>query len=388
MSGSSPHIVHFSSVHQVTDVRVFLKECRSLADAGYRVTLVARGAESGIEDGVQRIPVSQNARGGRVGRMLLGTAQVVRRAWAQDADLYHFHDPELIPFALLMKLFGKKVVYDAHESIRDQLLSKPYLPRWSRKPISRIVGLLEDFAIRRFDGVVTATPHIAEILHTPHTVTVGNFPVSEEISEKTDGDLRAPGKVVFIGGFTAIRGAREMVQAIGLVNKYMPARLTVCGTMPAAVRAEVEALPEWEFVEDLGWQDRSSTQQHRATASCGLCVFHPEPNHTEALPNKLFEYMGAGLPVVASDFPYWRQFVRDIGAGVMVDPLDPQSIANGILEIIGDPERAREMGEAGAATVRDRFNWDSEVQKLVQLYERIVGSAETQPGSGRSNEVR
>src|SRR5699024_5185338 len=105
---TAPHIVHFSSVHQVTDVRVFLKECRSLAKAGYRVTLVARGAESGVSDGVRQIAVSNSAPGGRLGRMILGSAQVVRRAWAEKGDLYHFHDPELIPFGLLMKLFRKK----------------------------------------------------------------------------------------------------------------------------------------------------------------------------------------------------------------------------------------------------------------------------------------
>lgn len=372
MAMPAPHIVHFSSVHQVTDVRVFLKECRSLAKAGYRVTLVARGTESGEVDGVRQIAVDHTAPGGRLGRMILGTTQVVRRAWAEKGDLYHLHDPELIPFGLLMKWNGKKVIYDAHESIRDQLLSKPYLPSWSRKPISKIVGWIEDFAIRRFDSVVTATPHIAEILHTPHTVSVGNFPVSEELSQNSASDLREAGKVVFIGGFTRIRGAGEMVKAMGIVNQIAPAKLTICGTMPASVRSGVEALPEWSFVEDLGWQDRESTQYHRSTAACGLCVFHPEPNHVEALPNKLFEYMGAGLPVVASDFPYWRQFVDETGAGVMVDPLDPQSIADGILEIIRNPERAQQMGEAGAMAVRERFNWDAEAEKLVGAYRAIL----------------
>lgn len=371
----APHIVHFSSVHQVTDVRVFLKECRSLAKAGYRVTLVARGMESGVSDGVRQIAVSNSATGGRLGRMILGSVQVVRRAWAEKGDLYHFHDPELIPFGLLMKVLGKKVIYDAHESIRDQLLSKPYLPTWSRKPVSKIVGWLEDFAIRRFDGVITATPHIAEILNTPHTVPIGNFPVADEVTADTMLVEREAGKVVFIGGFTKIRGSKEMVQAIDIVNQTLPAKLTICGTMSSAIRAEVVKLQGWQYVDDLGWQDRESTKYHRATAICGLCVFHPEPNHLEALPNKLFEYMGAGLPLVASNFVYWRQLVEDTGAGVMVNPLDPQSIADGILEIMNNPERAREMGEAGTKAVRERFNWDAEAEKLISLVELLVGTS-------------
>lgn len=372
MEMSAPHIVHFSSVHQVTDVRVFLKECRSLAKAGYRVTLVARGTESAETDGVRQIAVGHNAPGGRLGRMVLGSMQVVRRAWAEKGDLYHFHDPELIPFGLLMKLLGKKVIYDAHENIRDQSLSKPYLPKWSRKPIAKMVGLVEDFAIRRFDGVVTATPRIAETLRTPRTVVIGNYPVAEEVAAPDAITQRDAGKVVFVGGFTKIRGSREMVEAIDIVNQIVPARLLICGVMGAAVRSEVESLPGWQFVDDLGWQERNITQKQMVSGTCGLCVFHPEPNHVEALPNKLFEYMAAGLPVVASNFPFWKQFVEDVGSGVMVDPLKPQSIADGILEIMNYPERAREMGEAGSKAVREHFNWDTEAKRLIELVESIL----------------
>lgn len=372
-SNSAPHIVHFSSVHKVTDVRVFLKECRSLAKAGYRVTLVGRGEVSDTVDGVRRIAISQDAPGGRIGRMLLGSIRVVRLAWQENGDLYHFHDPELIPFGLLMKLRGKHVIYDAHENIREQILSKPYLPSWSQVPLSKFVGLIEDFAIRRFDGVVTATPHIAETLRTEHTITATNFPVAEEIAPGESEMEREPGKVVFVGGFTAIRGAREMVDAIELVNRQHPCTLVICGQMPADVRAEIESLPGWKYVEDLGWQERNQTRSQMASAACGLCVFHPEPNHVEAVPNKLFEYMAAGLPVVASNFPFWKQFVEDIGSGVMVDPLDPQSIADGILEIISDPEHAKQMGEAGANAVRERFNWDAEAEKLVGLVQSLTG---------------
>lgn len=368
-----PHIVHFSSVHQVTDIRVFIKECRSLAKAGYRVTLVARGERSDDVDGVRRIAVANRLPGGRIGRMVLGTSQVVLTALRQKADLYHFHDPELLPFGLLMKLMGKKVVYDAHENIRDQMLSKPYLPVRYRPYLARIVASVEDFAIRRFDGVVTATPKIAQTLHTPHTMVVANYPVTEEILQGEENGGRDSGKVLFVGGYTTIRGAEEMVEAIGVVNQVTPARLVICGTMPDSVRAKVEALPGWQFVEDMGWQSRRSTQHHMATAACGLCVYHPEPNHVEALPNKLFEYMAAGLPVVASSFPFWAQFVEETGAGVLVDPLDPHAIAYGITRIIGNSDLGNAMGIAGKQAVVDKFNWDAESSRLIALYGRLLG---------------
>ena len=142
--------------------------------------------------------------------------------------------------------------------------------------------------------------------------------------------------------------------------------------MPADVRAEVESLPGWKYVEDLGWQERDRTQIQMATAACGLCVFHPEPNHVEAVPNKLFEYMAAGLPVVVSNFPFWRQFVEEVGSGVMVDPLNPRAIADAVLVITNDSSTVAEMGLAGSEAVSTRFNWDAESTKLMELYQRLL----------------
>jgi glycosyltransferase involved in cell wall biosynthesis len=163
-----------------------------------------------------------------------------------------------------------------------------------------------------------------------------------------------------------------MIDAMELLNQRMPARLVICGTMPTDVRTRSEQQPGWAYVEDMGWQTRPQAQHQMATATCGLCVFHPEPNHVEAVPNKLFEYMAAGLPVVASNFPFWKQFVVDVGAGVMVDPLDSESIADGLQQILDDPGRAAGMGAVGRQAVRDRFNWDIEAGKLLALVSRVL----------------
>jgi glycosyltransferase involved in cell wall biosynthesis len=245
------------------------------------------------------------------------------------------------------------------------------------------VGTFESFSVRRFDGVVCATPRIAQTLATPHTIEALNYPVAEEITVPDSEVERDPAKVVFVGGFTAIRGAAEMIDAMTLLNQRLPARLVICGTMPSDVRARSEGQPGWAYVEDMGWQTRPQTQHQMATATCGLCVFHPEPNHVEAVPNKLFEYMAAGLPVVASNFPFWHHFVADVGAGVMVDPLDPESIAAGLQQILDDPGRAANMGAAGRQAVRDRFNWDIEAGKLLILVSSVLASSA--PGKQRQS---
>jgi glycosyltransferase involved in cell wall biosynthesis len=102
-----------------------------------------------------------------------------------------------------------------------------------------------------------------------------------------------------------------------------------------------------------------------------LVVLHPERGYKESLPIKLFEYMSAGLPVIASDFPYWRELLEPIGCASFVDPLDPVRIAAAIDDLLSNEERAREMGMRGAAAVRERLNWEQEAPKLFDLYARL-----------------
>jgi glycosyltransferase involved in cell wall biosynthesis len=100
--------------------------------------------------------------------------------------------------------------------------------------------------------------------------------------------------------------------------------------------------------------------------------FHPEPNHVNAQPNKIFEYMSAGLPVLASDFPLWRSLLVDSGAGCCANPLDAADIARCIDALLNDPVGARVMGQRGRDAVRDKFQWAHEERKLVSLYREVL----------------
>jgi glycosyltransferase involved in cell wall biosynthesis len=101
-------------------------------------------------------------------------------------------------------------------------------------------------------------------------------------------------------------------------------------------------------------------------------LFHPEPNHLEAMPQKIFEYMGAALPLIASDFPLWRRILGTTGCALFVDPQDPQAIADAIEFILRHPDEAEKMGRRGQAAVLEHYNWDTEAEKLVNLYSGLL----------------
>ena len=109
-----------------------------------------------------------------------------------------------------------------------------------------------------------------------------------------------------------------------------------------------------------------------AQARVGVATLHPDPNYLGSLPTKLFEYMAAGLPVVASNFPLWKEIVEGNKCGLTVNPLDPEEIAHAIEYLINHPDEARRMGENGRQAVLEKYNWETEGKKLLALYEKLL----------------
>lgn len=123
----------------------------------------------------------------------------------------------------------------------------------------------------------------------------------------------------------------------------------------------------------MGFLSRSDLGLLLARCRIGLVLLHPAPNHIEAQPNKLFEYMAAGLPVVASDFPLWRDLIEGLGCGLVVNPLDPGEIAGAISILLEDPLRAEAMGRRGKEAIAAKYNWNIEARDFLNLYGQITG---------------
>lgn len=364
-------IVHLSSAHPRFDTRIFVKQCRSLASHGHQVSLVvADGLGDACRDGVQVVDVGRPS--GRRERMLHTTRRVGRAALALGADVYQLHDPELIPVGLRLVMAGRKVVFDAHEDVPNQLLDKPYLPPRSARLLSRVYGMLEASALRRFDGVLAATPTIRDRLaaHNALVVDVNNYPRAEEFMGPAL-DARARESFCYVGSISAIRGIRELVQACALLRT--PARLSLAGSFAEAeLEAEVRRQPGWQRVDAHGHLDRGGIAGVMGRAFAGLVTLLPTASYRDALPVKMFEYMAAGIPVIASDFPLWRGIVEGSRCGLCVDPRDPAAIAAAIDYLATHPRQARDMGASGRRAVLDRYNWENEEAKLIAFYADLL----------------
>lgn len=370
-AGTHPTVAHLTSVHDADDVRILHKECRALAEAGYDVLLIAPHDRDQTVEGV-RIHAVPRPRS-RFERATRTTLQVARAALASRARVVHLHDPELLPWGLLFKLMGRRVIYDAHENLPNDIRTKHYLPSWLRVVLSVSADAVERAVCACFDGVVTVTPGIAARFPADRTAVVRNYPRLGEFPEVESRPYASRRSIVaYLGGLSEIRGTREMVKAIGRVDGALGAELWLAGRFdPPRLEASLASEPGWARTVRLGWQTRGQIVTILREARMGLLVLHPAPNHLDSLPIKLFEYMGAGLPVVASDFPAWRAILGD--GGLYVDPLDADAIARAVEWLLTHAEEAETMGRIGRAAVTRELHWEREAATLKRLYERVAG---------------
>ena len=367
-------IVHLTSAHGPFDVRIFHKECRSLARAGYAVVEIGNYDFNGIVDDVRLRGLGRSR--SRIQRFTGRLLGICREAFRTGGDLYHIHDPDLLILGLILRAAGKRVVYDVHEDLPTKILLKMYLPKHVRKPLKWIVQHVEHAAARCMSGLITATPTLRTRFLVVHNnvVVVNNFPILDEFIGERNVSWKARQRTVTcFGGMSEARGIREMLAAMDLLPSTLGAKLELAGWFyEDALRAELLDKPQWRHVIWHGELDRKGLTCLLERVRAGLVVLHPEASFVTSQPTKLFEYMAAGIPVIASDFPLWRSIVQEARCGLLVNPFDARAIGEAIEHLITNDLEAQEMGQRGRKAVTQWFNWANEEEKLLSFYSLLL----------------
>jgi glycosyltransferase involved in cell wall biosynthesis len=360
--------VHLTSVHSPWDPRIYEKQCRALAAAGIDVVLVAPadGERTGNGVSIRTVPRPTS----RLVRWLVTVPAVVRAGRKERGDVYHIHDPELLPAGILIRMTGRRVIYDVHEDYETSIRQKNWIPGLLRGAVARIVGGAERVCASMLE-VVIAERYYAE--RFPSATRVLNYP---DLGEWTGSpSLFGPVKaLLYTGSITTDRGALNHTRLLPLlqgfelhlVGRISPdlLRRLRAAAGPAADRLVVPFVDRFVPPAEIR---RYCFDRHWLA---GLALFPRTPHYARKELTKFFEYMAMGLPVVATDFPAWQDLLTESGAGVVVPPEDVAGCAASISALHEWPSEAQAMGLAGQRAVAHGYRWSTQAERLVELYLR------------------
>ena len=369
------------------DPRV-LKEASSLSKLGYQVTIIAwdRQAEYASQEQlapglqIQRIQNvrSQYGIGARQYFPLLRFWQeAARRLGQHQPDLLHCHDFDTLPLGIYWGLRNHiPVVYDAHEYYAD-LVGTRLKGTFGKLSVSAIRHIEPWFA-RRASAVVTVDENLAAFYRSlnPHVVVIGHYPSRAFMNAPLDVFCGKELNLVYHGRLSIDRGLLVYLEILrGLLAAGIPANLHLAGvyTPKSEKNLFLESFAGFhEAITDHGWINFGNVPELLAQADVGLALLQPEPRYIAALPVKMFEYMAAGLPVLASDFPSIHKVIDETKCGAVINPASSQDAIRILAQWWESPEIPRQMGFRGYQSVKEQFNWESLVDRLDHLYRLLL----------------
>lgn len=356
-------VCHVTSVHKPSDGRIFERECTSLARQ-YEVYLLAPNTKSYKLNGVNVVGVSLP--GSRLKR-IISLNVIKKKALEINADVYHFHDPELIPIGVALKRKGKVVVFDSHENVPVLILGKTYIPSILRRIISSVYECYEKWSLKKYDALVTVTPEIVERLKkiNPNTYLLTNYPIYEDYSSNRTWER----KICFAGLISPIWMLENVLKAIEDIDVIFE----LAGPVSDDYLTHLKSLPGWKRVNYHGIISHQEVIKLMGSCTVGMAVAadnNPNINGKKGSigVTKVFEYMMAGIPVIATNLESWVPIIDGTSCGICVDCHNIDAIKNSIEYCLINIDKAKQMGDNGISTVRNEYCWQKQENSLYALY--------------------
>lgn len=362
-------ICHITSVHPRYDIRIFVKECKALATTHEVSLIVADSLGNEYKDNINIIDIGK-VTGGRLKRMLLTARAIYSQVMELQPHVVHFHDPELMSIGRKIAAQGIKVIYDVHEDVPKQVMNKHWIPKLLRPVISSVVAWQEKYTAQKISGIVAATEIIANRFkkYNQHTTAIHNYPILAELTKVDVAWEERKLELCYLGSISETRGIIPLLDALGQKNLTLELAGPYSNT---EITTKIEQHTNRNLVHYHGILNRDAVTKLLSQVKIGIVTLLPTPSYVESLPIKLLEYMLAGIPVVASDFKLWQQYVKANNCGLMVNPENPIEIAKACSYLLENPALAKQMGENGRQAVMKHYTWEQEQKKLLVFYHSI-----------------
>lgn len=361
-------VCHVTSVHSRYDIRIFKKECVSLANNGYDVTLFCiDDKESEVRDNVNITSKNYKYKN-RFERILKSSKNIKRDLTKIDAEVYHLHDPELIDLIPFLKKHNKKVIFDSHEDYPDLILEKTWIKKPLRLIISKIYEIKEKQYLKLCDAVISVTPHICNRLKkiNKKTYMITNYPIIDKLPKKNNFD----NYICFAGGITPQWSHENIVSSLKDIN----IEYKLAGKVTDDYKEKLNSL-NYKSLSFLGKLSYGEVLNLYKNASIGMALCQKSKNvdgDNGSLGNtKLFEYMASGVPIICTNFKLWKEILNEYPAGICVNPNNVEEIRDAILTIMKDDKLKQKMGNAGMRAVKEKYNWKTQEEILLKIYKSV-----------------
>ena len=384
---SRPVVMHVAPGHYAADARLFHLECAVLEKAGYQVELVARSTEgTQLNSSVNFHAVGALDRHSwrwQLFDRFRRSHRAYRIARRSKASLFHVHSPEFIRWGIrLGRNLHRKVVFDCREDYEGWALWRPGIPDFLRESLAVLIGRQLEWAARNCDALIVADQATADRFqeHATRTLLLHNFPRLDLFPYKGPQGEEKIFDVVFHG----IMPRRFMELCLGiddvlsqqghkirwrLIPKEASPDIDMTWLRDELLRRNAR---QRFFIDGQIPHDRIADEVSKG--KIGIILLPNVQKYQKNIPRKLFEFMALGMPVVLGDLPPTRPFVSHERNALLVPPEDCRAYAAAISRLLDDPTLCRMMGAEGRRLVENEYNWESESQKLLNLYSELLKS--------------
>ena len=355
-------------MHRIDDTRIFYREVKGLLSRGFDVTLVARmGATPPSSDKLTTIIFPEFKR--RLFRVMLGNVKMLMILRSIKVDVYQFHDPELMFVGLCLRLLGRRVVYDIHEDLEKQLLSKTYLTKIQRSMFSFLAAGLERISIRQLNGIVCVIPVMLEKFKVNNKVLFRNIPNCDDISEAKPAPRGKNFRIIYPGSLSENRGIMDVLDAIELLGKGI--ELVLFGNFTSEVfEKRCREHPAWKYVVFGGRVSVSRIYSEIQSSDLGLQYVKDTPSYRVGYPVKVFEFLSAGLPTIISDIGNRRNLFGDYV--IYAPAADPTELAKKINDVIQNKEEYKRKFSENMIPFRANYSYQHELDNYVRFLSEII----------------
>lgn len=368
-----------TSVHSPFDTRIFHKQANSLQEHGYLVSLIAPYDKNENKNNINIIGVKKY--NNRFLRFFITIFLVLKTALKSDADVFHLHDPELLlitPILYLIK--NKPIIYDVHEHYPNSIMSKKWIPKYLKKIVKYIFIFIENILLLFVSGVIYTTPVVGERYIKKNVVTksVDNYPKLDLLNYDLNEKNIDYNQLIYVGGITEIRGLIQVIESISIVKKYnKDIKFKIIGEIKSnelknKIKKLIDELNLNKNIILKEFMPYEKLGTELAQSAIGIVTYLPYPNNLSCLPNKLFEYMATKNVVIASDFPLYRNVINNSNGGLLVNPENPEDIAIKIISLLEDKDLIKQKAMSGYESIKNKYNWNVEKQKLFDLYQKLL----------------